>query len=388
MLTMLTDRIDSQLVLSRLPRSRFQRFWETPTLIMKEESAPSSGSIILAEKSVNMRYCVRFASDSDFQTTFTLPQSTEEKYDKEQHPGEDEASSPLPSPLKVPYKWMPSSFIVKQCHTQLAFYNKHIIWLSRERKVPTSLGVSLYIPEGFFGITFYKCLDAQFVCMPELLESGLQVPQLDVVNLNDTFQSIFPGTIEGDIGVFPCFVPEPWQLMNLPPPNEHRFFVLRTRQTLVIGPGHTQTVYFDAAYVHAPGICALIVGVRQFSQSDLIIRPTIWLPGTAAGVTVVNTSHTTVCISPHTTVAKAVFTTHRFTYLPVGSHPLGQMIVPPTPDIGFTHTPEHALLQRTPSPVDDDVDETEEDEKSSDAESPVNTSDVIFDVGLKPPRHP
>lgn len=62
--------------------------------------------------------------------------------------------------------------------------------------------------------------------------------------------------------------------------------------------------------------------------------------------------------------------------------------MPPTPDIGFTHTPEHALLQRTPSPADDDVDETEEDEKSSDAESPVNTSDVIFDVGPKPPRHP
>ncbi|AAM00711.1 deoxyuridine triphosphatase [Panine betaherpesvirus 2] len=334
MLTVLTDRIDSQIVLSRPAHSRFQRFWEPPSLIIKDNGDPPPP--MLAEKSLNMRYCVRFASDTDFQNLFTPP---------DDGGGGGDGGSPLPQP-KIPYKWLPSSFIVKQCQTQLAFHNKHIIWLSRERKIPTSLGISLYIPEGFFGITFYKCLDAQFVCMPELIEPGLQMPQMDIVNLSYNFQAIFPGTIEGDIGVFPCFAPEPWQLMNVPPPNEHGFFTLRTRHTVIIRAGHTQTVYFDAAYVHAPGICALIVGTRHFSQSDLIIRPTIWLPGTVACVTVVNASGTTVCISPNTTMTKVVFTTRRFAYLLVGSHPIGQLIVPPTPELGFTHTPEHALLQR------------------------------------------
>ncbi|AKT72697.1 Cy101 [Cynomolgus cytomegalovirus] len=324
MLNVLSDRLDQQLSLVKQHKSRFQRLWRRASLIKNGERQEPQD-----EHSVNLRYCLLFASNLNFQNVFRHPESN------------------IYSPRRnVPYKWIPSSFIVRQQHMQLAFYNKHIIWLSEQPNTSTPLGINLYVPIGYFGITFYKCLDSQFVCMPELIEPGLQNLSMDVINLNYTFQAITPGTIEGDLCIFPCFCPEPWQVMNISPPNENYFFALRLHQRIIIQPGHTQTVYLDAAFIHAPSTCALIVGTRQMNQLGIIIRPVIWLPGTVATVTLVNTSGSAVYISGTTSVAKVVFTTRRFVYLLVHNHPIGQLLVPPTPDTGFTHMPEHHILQQ------------------------------------------
>ncbi|QQL09702.1 Ba101 [Baboon cytomegalovirus] len=324
MLSVLTDKLDQQLIVSQPHKSRFQRLWQKASLIKNGERQEPQEN-----QSLNLRYCLLFASNLNFQNAF-------------RHPPVD-----IFSPRRnIPYKWSPSSFIVRQQNTQLTFFNKHIIWLSEQPHTCTPLGIGLYIPLGYFGITFYKCLDAQFVCMPDLIEPGLRNLSMEVINLSYTFQAITPGSIEGDICIFPSFCPEPWQMMNMLPPNENNFFFLRLPQRTTIQPSHSHTVYLDAAYIHAPTTCALIVGTRQMAQLGLITRPTIWLPGTVASVTLVNTSNTAVHVSSSATIAKVVFTTRVFAYLILENHPIGHLLVPPIPDTGFTHTPEHHILQQ------------------------------------------
>ncbi|AEV80608.1 deoxyuridine triphosphatase [Cercopithecine betaherpesvirus 5] len=324
MLGVLTDRLDQQLILTKPHKSRFQRWCRKSSLIKNGERQDSQ-----EDHSLNLRYCLQFATNLNFQNVF-------------RHPEVDIFTTRR----NIPYKWSPSSFLIKQQNTQLTFRNKHIIWLSEQPNTSIPLGISLYIPIGYFGITFYKCLDSQFVCMPELIEPGLRNLSMEVINLSYTFQAITPGTIEGDICIFPCFRPEPWQLMNMPPPNDNHFFSLRVQQRIIIQPNYTHTVYLDTAFIQAPSTCALVVGTRHMAQLGLITRPVIWLPGTVATVTLVNTSNSAVYISSNTAIAKVVFTTCRFAYLVVNSHPIGQLLVPPIPETGFTHTPEHHILQQ------------------------------------------
>ncbi|AEV80767.1 deoxyuridine triphosphatase [Aotine betaherpesvirus 1] len=323
MVSILTDRLSHHFILSSPRKSRLQPFFKTP--LIKDETAQDDGEQQLF---FNLRFCIRSISERTA-IHYPLPASAREQTQR-----------------KIPYKWTPSSFFVKQHQTRLTFFNKHIVWLSEDRNTTLPLGVDVYIPTGHFAITFYRCLDLSFICMADLIESGLQTPKVQIVNLTDKFQAISPYAIEGDICVFPCLLPEPWQVINLPQPTDKRFFLVKLQAPVILEPGQVRTIFLDIAYLYPFGACALIFGTRHFNRTGVLIRPTIWLPGTVATVTVANISNNSVRLTTQAALVKIVFTSYHFAYLLVDTHPIGQIIVPPVPEVGFTHTPDSAFLKQ------------------------------------------
>ncbi|AEV80922.1 deoxyuridine triphosphatase [Saimiriine betaherpesvirus 4] len=325
MAPILTDRIGQHLVLSPPRESRFQSFFDSP--LIKDEAETKTEE----EKYFNLNFCLR--STQEHILIYYSPINMLYEHQR-----------------KIPYKWTPSSFFVKQCQNRLTFFNKHIVWLAEERSTTLPLGIDVYIPAGYFGITFYKCLDLNFICMADLVEPGLQTPRVQIVNLTENFQAISPGAIEGDICVFPYFLPEPWQVMNLPQPNDKKFYLIKLHAPLILSPGQVRTILLDIAYLYSFGACALIFGTRHFNRSGVLIRPTIWLPGTVASVSIVNISDQPVRLTVHAPIFKIIFTTYHFAYLIVNTHPIKQLIVPPISDTGFTHTPDSVFLKQLSSP--------------------------------------
>lgn len=178
-----------------------------------------------------------------------------------------------------------------------------------ERSRNLSLGIKIYIPAKFIGLT--NCFQPPgCICVTDIVSSGDMDVRVQLVNITSTPLEVPAGTLQIYIHVLPQIPPEPWQTMNMSEPHvEDAYYDLRVRRAVTIKPHSTKYLTFDAAHL-CPETrqSAVIIPCRHMTFRKLIVEPSVWQSHVMPVVRIINACQTTLHIPPGTPVAKVLFT--------------------------------------------------------------------------------
>lgn len=256
---------------------------------------------------------------------------------------------PLPPPRtrhlhmqrRVTYYNHARNFSARNAGDKVRFKNRYALFTLPRHNNIVPLGVSFDIPDGCFGLTCYSVRDPNFMCPVDLTEQRDRDPEVQIVNLADTEQRIESRKITGFFFVFPLFMPEPWELVNMDPARTgSTFFELRLRKPLNLQARATTSLTLDVAHICGDECCAIVTGTKHLNRIGLLLEPLIWRSGTVPTLRLVNTTTMPARLTTNTPIAHAVFTIFGFGTANAFMKPVSQIICPPA-SVSFHEKPNN-----------------------------------------------
>lgn len=194
---------------------------------------------------------------------------------------------------------------------KIILVNRELIWIPRDQIRVLKLNVKLNIPDGFFGILIGSIPEDFCECASNLITKDKDI-SLCLINTTDDPQAILPGKLECTIYILPCYLPEPWEVVNLSEPKRGFIFLLKTSSEITIEPKTYIIEKFNYTFLCYDKIKALVVASKKLLNMQLIAETTIWTSYTLPHIKIFNLANKSVCIPPNTCIAKVIFTCGEF----------------------------------------------------------------------------
>lgn len=234
-------------------------------------------------------------------------------------------------PSTITFRSRNLNFRVFVDEDRLRIINQKIIWMQSLQNKSLSLGMKLHLPESCFGLITYEPSSSGYVCMTDLVETNRGNPDALIVNLTGESHAIKPGRIRGVVRVYPYFVPEPWETVNLTSPHNNMYFSVRLKQQVTIPALGERVMRMDCSHL-CDDRCysALGFGTRQMGRIGVLTDPFVWPAGQMPTVRLLNATRRSVRLSPNTAVARVIFTSPGFSVERTENDPVGRFACPKT----------------------------------------------------------
>lgn len=315
----LPERLDVDSVLFWSPRSRF-----LGRLIHGEERERGDGEESHGEDAEEEKTrSAKNAAESEALIRHAIHKTIACRTPRVQHPK-----------LEIEYRSRELNFAIRHVGDRLRISNQNTVWLSHGKNKSLSLGLRVDIPPGCFALALYRTLTPRCYCATDVIEPGNVNPEIQIVNAAGGSYGVDPGCIDGIVRIYPFFIPEPWEVVNLESPIENTYFVMRLRSPMFIAPFLNSYVTLDCTHI-CPRSCVLVIGTRHLNRLGVIVNPVIWLPGTMPVLHLVNKTSRFVRFDAGTPVARAIFTSKGFCTGSSSDPLLGQFLCPKT-RMGFS----------------------------------------------------
>ncbi|CAA58379.1 U45 [Human betaherpesvirus 6A] len=193
---------------------------------------------------------------------------------------------------------------------KITLVNRELIWVPHDQVRIVKLDISLYIPDGFFGVITGHSNDVFCECVTEIITDETDI-SVFLMNLSEHSLMLLPGDVEFSINFLPCYIPEPWEMINLSPP-EFAIFHLKASREFIAKPNSYTIQYFDAMYVCADELKALMIPSKEIAKLGLLIETYIWNKDTIPSIKIFNSTRKTIYIPTGICIARIIFTCGHF----------------------------------------------------------------------------
>lgn len=221
------------------------------------------------------------------------------------------------------------NFSVRNEHDSLVIRNVKTLWITAKKNKTLSLGLKIEIPRGHFALLMYVTKQRGCFCVPDILDDEVTNPDIQIVNVTGCEQTVEPGHVDGYVRIYPYFVPEPWETVNMSPPF-NTYFTFRSNDTIVLPSFSSRAVTQNCTHICEGSYTALIVGTRKLSRMGVLVEPMIWYPGVIPSIRIVNATSKCIRISKGTQIARIVFTIPGFSITSVPEQPIARIVCPST----------------------------------------------------------
>lgn len=221
------------------------------------------------------------------------------------------------------------NFSVRDEHDSLVIRNVKTLWITAKKNKTLSLGLKIEVPRGHFALLMYVTKQRGCFCVPDILDDEVTDPDIQIINVTGCEQTVEPGHVDGCVRIYPYFIPEPWETVNMSQPF-NTFFTFRSNDPIVLPSFSSRAVTQNCTHICEGSYTALIVGTRKLSRMGVLIDPTIWHPGIIPSIRIVNATSKCIRISKGTQIARIVFTSPGFSITSAPEQPIARIVCPST----------------------------------------------------------